>query len=265
MVYDKKSDNVLELVDIKASYKFHTVVAGKDVYEEIEVVHGISLSIGEGEIVSILGANGAGKTTLMLAITGLLDKQPINGRTSGEIKFKGHIINGQSPEQIVRSGITLVPEGKLLFPSLSVKDNLELGFYAVRNKIDKKTRKRNFDNVCQIFPRLKEREHQLCDRLSGGEAQMVAVARGFLAQPQVLLLDEPCLGLAPLIVKELMDSLSRLRNEFGMTILLAEQNALAALKIADRGYVLKTGNVVAEDSAEHLLGSETIKMAYLGK
>ena len=256
---------ILEVRGIRASYKYHTLVGGKEVYQETEVVHGIDVSIMKGEIVSILGANGAGKSTLMLAIMGLLDREPFNGRFSGEIIFNGYVINGLPTERIVKLGLSLVPEGKLLFPSLTVLDNLGLGTYAIRGKLDKKTKKRNLATIFRLFPPLKARQKQLADRLSGGEAQMVAVARGILSQPQLLLLDEPCLGLAPLLVRELMDSLSKLRSELGISILLAEQNALAALSIADRGYLLKMGEVVAGGSADQLLASESTKMAYLGQ
>ena len=260
-----KDEKILELTDVKASYKYHTLVTGREVYVEIEVLHGINLSVRKGEIVTLLGANGAGKTTLMLAITGLLDRQPINGRTSGEIIFKGRTINGESPEHIVKSGISLVPEGRLLFPSLNVADNLELGLYPVRNRLDKTMKENSLEDIFRLFPRLKERRKQLCDRLSGGEAQMVAVGRGLISQPELLLLDEPCLGLAPLLVKELMQALSRLRSEFGMTILVAEQNAAAALSIADRGYALMTGEVVAEGSAQELQATDSVRLAYLGR
>ena len=260
-----EEEKILELIDVKANYKYHTVVTGREVYVEIEVMHGISLFVRKGEIVTLLGANGAGKTTLMLAIIGLLDTQPINGCTTGEIIFAGHTINGQSPERIVKSGISLVPEGRLLFPSLNVVDNLELGFYPIRSRLNRTMKKNILEDIFRLFPRLRERRKQLCDRLSGGEAQMVAIARGLLSQPQVLLLDEPCLGLAPLLVEELMKILSQLRTEFGTTIILAEQNASAALSIADRGYVLKTGEVVAEGSAQQLQATESVKLAYLGK
>ena len=262
---DHKPEAILEVRGIRASYKYHTLVGGKEVYQETEVVHGIDVSILKGEIVAIMGANGAGKSTLMLAIMGLLDREPFNGRFIGEIIFNGRVINGLPAERIVKLGISLVPEGKLLFPSLSVSDNLELGTYPIRGELDKETRKRNLATIFRLFPALKDRQKQLADRLSGGEAQMVAVARGILSQPQLLLLDEPCLGLAPLLVRELMGSLSTLRNEFGISIFLAEQNALAALSIADRGYLLKMGQVVARGSTQELLASESIKMAYLGQ
>jgi branched-chain amino acid transport system ATP-binding protein len=262
---DHKQEAILEVKGIRASYKYHTLVGGKEVYQETEVVHGVDVSILKGEIVAILGANGAGKSTFMLAIMGLLDREPFNGRFIGEIIFNGHVINGLPTERIVKLGISLVPEGKLLFPSLTVLDNLELGTYAIRGELDKQTKERNLATIFRLFPTLKKRQKQLADRLSGGEAQMVAVARGILSQPQLLLLDEPCLGLAPLLVRELMGSLSTLKREFGISILMAEQNALAALSIADHGYLFKMGELVAEGPGHVLLASESIKMAYLGQ
>ncbi len=260
-----KSENILELSDIKAGYKFHTVSSGREIYQEVEVLHGIDLHVRKGEIVTVLGANGAGKTTLMTSVIGLIDRQPINGRRSGKIVFQGTDISKMAPEKSSRLGLTLVPEARYLFTRLTVRDNLDLGSYAVRRKLDKETRKRNLEAVFRLFPRLKERQKQYCFQLSGGEAQMVATARGLLSQPKLLLLDEPCLGLAPLLVDEVMGTLSRLRSEFGITILLAEQNALAALSIADRGYVMKMGEVVAEGSAQELQDSESVRMAYLGR
>lgn len=255
---------LLELKDVSASYKMHTVENDRDIYIELGVLHDVNLAMKKGEIVAILGANGAGKSTLMAAVVGALEQQPINGRLKGEVFFDGHRLDGLSPQKIVKFGITLVPESRFLFCLQTVRNNLELGAYPIRKKISKAERERNIENAFRLFPRLKERQHYLCDRLSGGEGQMVAVARGLQSQPKLLLLDEPCFGLAPLIVRELMDTLARLRSEMGITILIAEQNISAALSIADRGYALMNGKIVAEGSASELLGSDSIKEAYLG-
>lgn len=268
MVSSDKNKKLLEVKELSVSYKFHTVESGRDVYREVEMLSGMDLSVGEGEIVAILGANGAGKSTLMHAITALDLKLghawgELNVR-AGKIIFDGHVINGLSTEQIVKLGITLVPEGKLLFPSLTTLENLELGAYAIRGRVDEETKKKNLDNAFRIFPHLETRRKELAKRLSGGEAQMVALGRGFVSQPKLLLLDEPCLGLSPLLVKEVMNSLSRFRSEFGITIFMSEQNASAALSIADRAYVLKEGEVMAEGSAQQLRATEDIRKAYLG-
>ena len=260
--------NLLEINELIVSYKFQTRESNRDIYREIQVLNGINLSVSKGEIVAILGPNGAGKSTLMQTIVALNLKLghkwgEINVR-SGKIIFEGRVINELSTAEIVKSGITLVPEGKLLFPSLTVLENLELGAYAVRNKTDGETKKKAWDDVFSIFPDLKSKKKELAKRLSGGQAQMVAVGRGFVSRPKLLLLDEPCLGIAPLLVRDLMKSLSRLREEFGITILIAEQNASAALSITDRAYVLKEGDVVAEGSAQQLQSQDDIRRAYLG-
>ena len=264
MPRSNEGDILLRLEDVSGSYKMHTVENDRDIYIELSVLHGVNLKINRGEIVSILGANGAGKSTLMAAIVGALEQQPIDGRLKGRITFDGHRLDGLPPQKIVRFGITLVPESRFLFNLQTVKDNLELGAYPIRKKTSKLERKKNLENMFKIFPRLNGRRDYFCDRLSGGEAQMVAVARGLQSQPKLLLVDEPCFGLAPLVVKELMDTLSRLRDDSGLTILIAEQNISAALSIADRGYVLMNGRVVGEGSAIDLLGSDSIKQAYLG-
>ena len=264
-----RSENILEVSGLTVSYKFHTREGDRDIYKDTEVLHGINLSVRRGEIVALLGANGAGKTTLMHTIMALNIKiGHLWGELdvkAGKIIFNGHVINGLSTAKIVKLGLTLVPEGKLLFPSLTVLDNLEVGTYAIRDTLDRKTRESNLANVFRIFPALETKRKEVVRRLSGGEAQMVALGRGFMSQPKALLLDEPCFGLSPLLVKELMNSLSKFRSEFGITIFISEQNALAALSIADRAYVLKEGEVMIEGSAKELRTTEQIRMAYLGQ
>ncbi|MEE4354643.1 MAG: ABC transporter ATP-binding protein [Desulfatiglans sp.] len=264
MAMSNKDGDILSLKGVSASYKMHTVENDRDTYIELGVLHDVNLMMKKGEIVAILGSNGAGKSTLMAAIVGALEQQPIDGRLKGEVFFDGQRLDKLSPQKIVKLGITLVPESRFLFSWLTVKDNLELGAFPIRKKVSKAERKKSLENIFRIFPRLKERQHYLCDRLSGGEGQMVAVGRGLQSRPKLLLLDEPCLGLAPLIVKELMHTLALLRSEHGITILIAEQNISAALSIADRGYVLMNGKVVAEGSAQELLVSDSVKEAYLG-
>lgn len=228
-------------------------------YGPVEVLKGVGLVVGEGEIVALLGPNGAGKSTLMRGIIGLLSN------TSGTIIFNGEDIGAVSTEKIVKLGITLVPEGRLLFAGMSVLDNLRLGTYYLDGKERKENIIEGITNAFNLFPALEKRKRQLAGTLSGGEQQMVAIARGLMGRPKLLMLDEPSLGVAPLLVRELMNVLARLRDEQGISILLAEQNAAASLKIADRGYVLRGGKVILEGTSQQLKSMEAVQSAYLGK
>ncbi|MFO8085445.1 MAG: ABC transporter ATP-binding protein [Desulfobacterales bacterium] len=227
-------------------------------YGRIMAIKGVSLSVAQGELVSLIGANGSGKSTLLQAICGLLPGW------EGEMSFLGNSLKGSSPPAIVKKGISLVPEGRLIFPPLSVLDNLKLGAYTRYRKKQHREIAQDLDMVMVLFPVLKERIHQAAGTLSGGEQQMLAIGRALMAKPSLLLLDEPSMGLAPLLVDKILRTLVQLR-ENGLTILLIEQNAQAALKIADRGYVLETGRVVLQGAAEDLLADDEVKRAYLGK
>jgi branched-chain amino acid transport system ATP-binding protein len=223
-------------------------------YGEVQVLWDVSLEIFEGEIVALVGANGAGKTTLLSTISGLLKP------SRGTIEFAGEPIAGSSTQRIVDLGIAHVPEGRRLFPAMSVRDQLLLG--AFRRK-DRQEVLRDLDRVLDIFPRLKERVANLGGYLSGGEQQMVAIARGVMARPKLLMIDELSLGLAPVLIEGLMETIGRLNAE-GMTILIVEQDVQAALERATRGYVLETGHMVLEGAAQQLLGDERVRQAYLG-
>jgi branched-chain amino acid transport system ATP-binding protein len=227
-------------------------------YGSITVVHGVSLSVKKGELISIIGANGAGKSSLLLAISGLLKNW------SGEILFRETPLKGMSPPVIVRSGISMVPEGRQIFGPLSVMDNLKMGAYIMYRKGMASEVDKDLKMVMDMFPILQERADQLAGTLSGGEQQMLAIGRALMARPKLLILDEPSMGLAPKIVDMIFDTIVSLRKK-GVTILLVEQNARAALKIADRGYVLETGKVVLQGSADELLVDDDVKRAYLGQ
>jgi len=227
-------------------------------YGSIMAVQGVSLSVREGELISIIGANGSGKSTLLLAVCGLLTTW------EGEILFKDQNLKGMSPPAIVRQGISMVPEGRQIFSPLSVMDNLKMGGYTMYRKGLKKQVIHDFEMVMELFPILRERANQLAGTLSGGEQQMLAIGRALMARPSLLVLDEPSMGLAPKIVEMIFGIIKNLRQE-GVTILLVEQNARAALKIADRGYVLETGKMVLQGSAEELLVDDDVKRAYLGR
>lgn len=223
-------------------------------YGQIEVLHGISLHVNQGEIVSILGANGAGKTTTMHTISGLAT---IMG---GSIRLAGEEISKLQSHEIVTRGLTQSPEGRRVFNSLTVLENLNLGAFTISNQdISNET----LDWIYGLFPRLYERRSQLAGTLSGGEQQMLAIGRALMGQPKILLLDEPSLGLAPLLVKAIFETVQKV-NEKGVTILIVEQNAKAALKIATRGYVMEMGHITMEDSAENLLANPSVQKAYLG-
>lgn len=223
-------------------------------YGNIHALKGVSLEINKGEIVTLIGANGAGKSTLLKTISGLL--KPKNG----EILFQDQSIAGKVAQTIVKQGISHVPEGRRVFANMSVEENLELGAYLRK---DKKAIREDFDKVYDLFPRLHERRKQLSGTLSGGEQQMLAMGRALMARPKVLLLDEPSMGLAPLLVKIIFRIIEEI-NQSGTTILLIEQNANMALSIADRAYVIETGKIVLSGSPEELNQSDQIKMAYLG-
>ena len=227
-------------------------------YGGVQALDEISLFQGEGEILALIGGNGAGKTTLLNLISGII--RP----SQGKILFKGENIVSFSPERIVELGIIQVPEGRHLFGPLTVRENLELGAYRRRGKQNKKKILEDFKYILQLFPVLEKRLNQRAETLSGGEQQMLAIGRGLMGKPVLLLLDEPSLGLAPLVVQEIISVIERLRNE-GTTILLVEQNARAALKISDRAYVLETGKIRLHGIASDLLETVEVKRAYLGK
>ena len=227
-------------------------------YGKLKVLHKISMHISQGEIVTIIGANGAGKTTLLGAISGLLRNR------SGEILFDKQDIGSLPAEDIVFMGCSLVPEGRQVFATMTVKENLLLGAYVMHKKNKKHSAQDDLDRMYNLFPRLKEREKQLAGTLSGGEQQMLAIARALMARPRLIMMDEPSMGLAPLIVKDIFAIIRRLREE-GNTVLLVEQNAKAALGIADRGYVVETGRIMMQGAAEDLLSNRDIQRAYLGR
>lgn len=226
-------------------------------YGNIQVLHGISMRVDEGEIVAIIGANGAGKTTTLKAVSGLLPK-----KSNSSIRFMGEEIAGLPAERIVKKGLALSPEGRLIFPDMTVVENLEMGAYLhIR---DKALVRSDIARMYQLFPRLGERRAQLGKTLSGGEQQMLAIARSLMAKPRLLLLDEPSTGLAPMIVEQIFGIIKSI-NQAGVTVLLVEQNARMALDIADRGYVLKNGEIVMSDQADALLNNDDIRKAYLGE
>ncbi len=227
-------------------------------YGNIMAVHGVSLSVKQGELISIIGANGAGKSSLLLAICGLLKTW------EGEIVFQEKTIRGMSPPAIVRAGISMVPEGRQIFSPLSVLDNLKMGAYTRYHRGLNHEVNQDLEMVMEMFPILKERARQAAGTLSGGEQQMLAIGRALMTRPRLLVLDEPSMGLAPKIVSMIFKVITTLRDQ-GVTILLVEQNARAALKIADRGYVLETGKMVLQGSAEELLVDDDVKRAYLGR
>lgn len=227
-------------------------------YGRIKALDNVSLHVQPGEIVSLIGANGAGKSTILNAISGVIRC------AQGEAYFEDRKINGLPPEKIVAAGISQVPEGRQIFGPLTVLENLQLGAYLRFKKKEKEGIERDMDWVFQLFPRLKERIKQIAGTLSGGEQQMLAIGRALMARPKLLLLDEPSMGLAPLVVKDIMNTISTLRSN-GVTILMVEQNARASLRISDRGYVLETGRVVLQGRSDELMNDSDVKRAYLGK
>jgi len=218
-------------------------------YGAITAVKGVSFKVNEGEIVSLIGANGAGKTTIMHTVSGLLKA------SLGSVEFLGQSISTLPPHKITELGLAQVPEGRRVFATMTVRENLSLGAYL--------TRSTDYQKIYDLFPRLYERRKQLAGTLSGGEQQMLAIGRALMSNPKMLLMDEPSMGLSPILVKEIFRIIQDC-NESGMTILLVEQNANMALSISDRAYVLETGNIVLEGPAKELMGNEEVKKAYLG-
>jgi len=236
------TEKILEIDNIKVRYS------------GLPVLQGISLQVSQGETVCVLGSNGAGKSTLLRAVMGT--QHPFEGR----IRFEGRDIQKLDTEKIIRLGISYVPEEKMLFGPLTVEENLYLGAYILS---DTRQVRQNLEFVYTLFPKLKERQQQPAATLSGGEQQMVAIGRGLMSRPRILMLDEPSLGLAPLLVDEVFDTIRKLKEE-GMTILLVEQNVREALDLADRGYVLQTGRIVGQGSGKELLKSDMFREAFLG-
>ena len=222
-------------------------------YGAIRALKGISFTVGEGEVVALLGANGAGKTTTQKTVSGML--RP----SLGQIRYQGRRIDGIPAHELIRLGICHVPEGRHVFPRMSVAENLEMGAFRF-----KRPDQQVLDHVLELFPRLRERIKQLAGTLSGGEQQMLAVGRALMARPKLLLLDEPSMGLAPLIVKQIFDIVSEI-NGGGVTVLLVEQNAAQALALAHRGYVLETGEIVLQGTGRELLADDRVRAAYLGE
>lgn len=220
-------------------------------YGAIQAINNISLEVNEGETVALIGANGAGKTTILRTISGLLKSK------SGSIEFLGKDVSQMKAHKIVEAGLSHVPERRGIFANLTVLENLEMGGFT------RKLKPQDFDEVYSIFPRLLERRKQLAGTLSGGEQQMLAISRALLSRPKLMLLDEPSLGLAPQVNKQIFDTIQNI-NKKGTTVLLVEQNAFAALKISHRGYVLETGSIVLSDNSDKLLNNESVKKAYLG-
>ncbi len=236
------NDYILEVENIKVRYS------------GLPVLQGISLHVKEGETVCVVGANGSGKSTLLRAVMG---SQRV---FEGSIKFKGREVHRLRTEALVKLGLVYVPEEKMLFKPLSVEENLSLGGYILNSK---EKIQENLDNIYALFPRLKERRSQAASTLSGGEQQMVAIGRGLMSNPRILMLDEPSLGLAPILVDEVLDTVGRLKEE-GITILLVEQNVREALDLADRGYILQTGRITGQGTGRELLESDIFRSAFLG-
>jgi len=224
-------------------------------YGNIQALKDVSIEISEGEIITLIGANGAGKTTTLMSVCGIVPPR------SGDILFMGKPIHDLSPNQIVSLGISQVPEGRRIFPYLTVVENLDMGAFL---RTDKDGIKQDMEYIFELFPILAERRHQAGGTLSGGEQQMLAISRALMARPMLLLMDEPSLGLAPLIVKQIFEIIRKVNTENNTTIFLVEQNANLALKVAHRGYVMETGRITLADSAEKLLADEKVKKAYLG-
>lgn len=227
----------------------------KTYYGNIQALKGISLEVKKGEIICLIGANGAGKSTTLMSISG------IEPPRSGSIFLEGVDITGMPAHQIVTMGLSQVPEGRRIFPQLSVLENLDMGAYL---REDKEEQKRDLEYVFDLFPILSQRRNQSGGTLSGGEQQMLAISRALMAKPRILLMDEPSLGLAPIIVQQIFGIITRINKEQGTTIFLVEQNANQALKIADRGYVLQNGMIVKSDTSSALMADEEVKNAYLG-
>jgi branched-chain amino acid transport system ATP-binding protein len=223
-------------------------------YGPSQVLNKVSLEVNKGEIVCLLGANAAGKTTTMKTIFGLVRPR------KGTIEFEGQLIDRKLPGDIVRLGMALVPEARRIFPRMTVLENLEMGAF-IRN--NRREIQQDIDHVCQIFPRIKERLKQVAGTMSGGEQQMLAMGRALMSRPRMICMDEPSMGLSPILVETVFDTVKRIRGE-GVTIFLVEQNASMALSLADRGYVLQTGKIVLSDTAANLLTNDLVRQAYLG-
>ena len=236
------SENILQIKNLVVSYG------------GIEAVKGISFDVPKGDIVTLIGANGAGKSTTLKTIAGIVKPK------SASILFEGEEISGKTPDYIVSKGITLVPEGRRVFPNLTVSENLKIGAYLRR---DKQAVQKDAEHVYELFPRLKERSWQLAGTLSGGEQQMLAVGRALMSSPKLIMMDEPSLGLAPLVVQDIFSIIRQINSE-GITVLLIEQNANMALKIADQAYVMETGCITLSGAGRDLLNNEAVKKAYLG-
>lgn len=228
-------------------------------YGKLHTLKKVSIHVKRGEIVVLIGSNGAGKTTLLSTLSGLLKP------SSGSILFDGKEIAGEEPERIVRIGISQVPEGRLVFKPLTVEENLLLGSYHWYSFKSRSDIKDDLERIYSIFPVLRQRRKQLSGTLSGGEQQMLAIGRALMARPKLLLLDEPSMGLAPNIIKEIFRYIIDLKEEYGLTVLLVEQNARSALRIANRGYVIETGRIVLEGTSEELLSNREVQRAYLGR
>lgn len=235
--------HMLEVVDLKVGYG------------AIEALHGISLSVKQGEIVTLIGANGAGKSTTLRAISGLVRAR------SGTVHFEGRPITTMPAHEIVRLGLAHVPEGRMVFANLTVMENLRMGAYLQK---DKSVIARELEYVFTVFPRLKEREKQVAGTLSGGEQQMLAIGRALMSKPSFLMLDEPSLGIAPLLVKSIFEQVVKINRDHGLTILLVEQNANLALRVSARGYVLENGKITLADASSALLANPKVRSAYLG-
>ncbi len=223
-------------------------------YGPSQVLHNVSLEVNKGEIVCLLGANAAGKTTTMKTIFGLVHPR------HGSVEFEGQPIQNKLPGDIVRLGMALVPEARRIFPRMTVLENLEMGAFIRRDRAEVKE---DIEHVCQIFPRIKERLKQYAGTMSGGEQQMLAMGRALMSRPRMVCLDEPSMGLSPILVETVFNTVLRIRDE-GVTVFLVEQNASMALGLADRGYVLQTGNIVLSDTAPNLLTNDLVRQAYLG-
>jgi branched-chain amino acid transport system ATP-binding protein len=224
-------------------------------YGNIHALKGISLTVEKGEIVTLIGANGAGKTTTLRTISGLLHPR------EGAMMLEGESIVGVPAHQLVYQGIAMVPEGRGIFAKMSVQENLEMGAFS---RSDKTSISSSFERVFSLFPRLRERRSQVAGTLSGGEQQMLATGRAMMTNPRILLMDEPSMGLAPVLVEAIFDTIVQINKQEGLTVLLVEQNALMALSIANRGYVLQTGTIVLSDTAQKLTTNEMVQKAYLG-
>lgn len=224
-------------------------------YGNIQALRNINIEVEQGEIITLIGANGAGKTTTLMTVSGVVPPR------TGEVIYNGEPIHKKNPDTIVKMGISQVPEGRLIFPDLTITENLDMGAF-LRN--DKDGVKADMDHCFELFPILWERRKQLGGNLSGGEQQMLAISRALMARPRLLLLDEPSLGLAPLIIRQIFEIIKKINEESGTTVFLVEQNANLALKTAHRGYVMENGEIILADTADNLLANEEIKKAYLG-